>query len=58
MSHGTKKQHHEQTRKKHKHEQQEHARDAARRGPSKLPRMFLVGGIVLVLALVVFMSTR
>jgi len=58
MSHSTKKQHHEQARKKHKHEQQEHAREAARRGTSNLPRMFLVGGIVLMIALVVFVSTR
>ncbi len=58
MNHSAKKRHHEQTRKKHKHESQEHAREAARRGPSKLPRMFLVGGVVLVVAFVVFMATR
>ncbi len=58
MNHSAKKQQHEQTRKKHKHERQEHARDAARRGSSNLPRTFLVGGIVLIIAFVVFMATR
>ncbi len=56
MNHSAKKQHHEQTRKKHK--QQEHAREAAKRGPSRLPLILLVAGIAVVVAFVVFMSTR
>ncbi|MBP3960433.1 hypothetical protein J8F10_34840 [Gemmata sp. G18] len=56
MNHSTKKQHHEQARKKHKHEIQEHARDAARRGRSKLPIVLLAGGLIAVLVLVAVIS--
>jgi hypothetical protein len=37
---------------------QEHAREAARRGPSRLPLVLLVAGIGIVVAFIVFMSTR
>jgi hypothetical protein len=48
MSHSTKKQHHEQARKKHRHDQQEHARELAKRKPSTTAAWIL--GIVLALA--------
>jgi hypothetical protein len=53
-----KKRHHEEARKKHKHEAQEHARELARRGRSKAPQLLLVGGIVFLIVAVVFFSTR
>jgi hypothetical protein len=34
VNHSAKKQHHEKARKKHKHDQQEHARELARQQPS------------------------
>lgn len=58
MNHSAKKRHHEQTRKKHKHEIQEHAREAAKRSPSKLPQVLLVVGIIAVLGFVLFVSFR
>ncbi|MDY3555410.1 hypothetical protein R5W24_004553 [Gemmata sp. JC717] len=54
MDQSAKKRHHEEARKKHKHELQEHAREAARQRPSKLPLILLLAGIVLVIAFVVF----
>ncbi|MDY3562605.1 hypothetical protein R5W23_004071 [Gemmata sp. JC673] len=53
MDQSAKKRHHEEARKRHKHEMQEHAREAARQRPSKLPLILLVAGIVLVIAFVV-----
>ncbi|MFO0805690.1 MAG: hypothetical protein U0791_21520 [Gemmataceae bacterium] len=49
MDHNAQKQRHEQARKKHKHDQEQHAREVAKLAPSKTPRLLLVGGIVLVL---------
>ena len=58
MNHSAKKQHHEQARKEHKHAMQQHARDAARRGRSKLPLVFLVIGIFVIIACVGVISLR
>lgn len=54
MDQSAKKRHHEETRKRHKHEIQEHAREAAKQRPSKLPVILLVAGVVLVIAFVMF----
>ena len=56
MSHGTKKQHHEQARKKHKHDMEEHAREAAKRDRSKFPLWILLSGVVIVIAFVLVIS--
>jgi hypothetical protein len=58
MNQSAKKQHHEKARKKHKHEMQTHAREAARRGRSSLPLWFLIGGIGLIAAVVLMVSFR
>jgi hypothetical protein len=58
MHQSAKKQHHEQARKKHRHEMQTHAREAARRGRSSMPVWFLVGGIGVIAALVLMLSFR
>lgn len=58
MSQSTKKQHHEQARKKHRHEMQAHAREVARRGRSSMPVWFLIGGIGVIAALVLVLSFR
>ncbi|QEG28592.1 hypothetical protein GobsT_33750 [Gemmata obscuriglobus] len=54
MNNSAKKRHHEEARKKHKHEIQEHAREAAKQRPSRLPQIVLVVGVVLIIAFVVF----
>lgn len=54
MNNSAKKRHHEEARKKHKHEIQAHAREAAKQGRSKWPQFLLVGGVVLVIAFVLF----
>jgi hypothetical protein len=48
-----KKQHHEQARKKHRHEQQEHAREVAKKKPSMMAFWILAIGLALVLGFVV-----
>ncbi len=58
MNHSAKKEHHEKARKKHKQEMQASAREAAKRGRSKMPVLFLVAGIVLIAALIVAASIR
>jgi len=58
MNHSAKKQLHEKNRKRHKSEMQTHAREAARRGRSKLPLAFLLGGIAVIAAAVMFVSFR
>jgi hypothetical protein len=47
MNNSTKKQHHEQARKKHRHDQLEHARELAKRKPSTLAAWILGIGIAL-----------
>ena len=54
-SHG-KKQHHEQARKKHSHDQQEHARELARQKPNTAFMWVLGIGITLLVALVIAAS--
>ncbi|HEY1186266.1 MAG TPA: hypothetical protein VGE74_01355 [Gemmata sp.] len=58
MNQSAKKRHHEEARKKHKHDMQEHARKAARRGKSRVPLVLLVGGVVALIAFVLFVSFR
>jgi len=58
MNHSTKKQLHEKNRKRHKHELQSHAREAARRGRSKVPLWFLAGGIAVIVVAVAMISFR
>ena len=53
MSRSGKRQHHEQARKKHKQELQQHAREAAKRERSRFPIWLLVASIGLLLALVI-----
>lgn len=56
MNRSAQKQRHEQARKKHKHEQQQHAREVAKQPPSPFPRWLLIGGVVLVVAFVLAIS--
>jgi hypothetical protein len=58
MNHSVKKQLHEKNRRRHKHEQLEHAREVARRGRSRLPMWLLVIGLVLLVGAVVALSLR
>lgn len=58
MNHSAKKQHHEKARKEHKHQMQTYAREAAKRGRSKMPIWFLVAGIALIVAFVLVASFR
>ncbi|MBY0460208.1 MAG: hypothetical protein K2V38_23070 [Gemmataceae bacterium] len=58
MNRSAKKQHHEQARKKNKHDLQEHAREAARRGRSNLPLVLLAVVVAGVAAFLVFISFR
>ncbi|MCE9564985.1 MAG: hypothetical protein K8U57_23365 [Planctomycetes bacterium] len=52
MSHSTKKQHHEQARKKHKQEQLEHARELAKKKPSTTAAWVLGIGLAVMLTFV------
>jgi hypothetical protein len=58
MNHSAKKQLHEKNRKRHKHEMQAFAREAARRGRSKLPLAFLCGGLAVIAAAVLMITFR
>jgi hypothetical protein len=58
MNRSAKKQLHEKNRKRHKHELQEHAREAARRERSKTPLWFLVLGICAIIVVVAVISLR
>ena len=58
MNHSAKKQLHEKNRKRHKHEMQTQAREAAKRGRSKVPLLFLAGGLVVIVAAVLMISFR
>jgi len=58
VNRNAKKQHHEQARKKHKHEMQANARELAKRGRSKMPIWFLVAGIGVIAALLMVVSFR
>jgi hypothetical protein len=52
VNRSAKKQHHEQARKKHRHEQQEHARELARKKPSMFAFWVLAIGLALVVVFV------
>lgn len=52
MNRSARKQHHEQLRKKHKHEQQEHARELAKKKPNTTAAWVLGIGITLIVAVV------
>jgi hypothetical protein len=58
MNHSAKKQLHEKARKQRKQEMQAHAREAARRGQSSLPLVFLVAGILVIAVAVAALSLR
>ena len=58
MNHSAKKQLHEKNRKRHKQEMQAHAREAARRGRSKIPLWFLAGGLAIIVSAVLMISFR
>ena len=53
MQHSVKRQHHEKTRKQHKQERLQKAREAAKHERSPVPRWFLYVGIGLMVLLVV-----
>lgn len=52
MNRNAKRQHHEQARKRHRHEQQQLAREAAKKPKDAFPRWILVGGIAVMLLVV------
>jgi hypothetical protein len=57
VNHSAKKQHHEKARKKHKHDQQEHARELAKQKPSTVAAWVLgIGIAVVVVGLVVALT--
>lgn len=58
MNQSAKKQLHEKNRKRHKHEMQAHAREAAKRGRSKMPMWFLAGGLAVIVAAIAMISFR
>jgi hypothetical protein len=53
MNHSSKKQHHEQARKKHKHDAEAHARDLARQKPNTTFMWLLGIGVAIIIAVVV-----
>lgn len=53
MNKSAKKQHHEQARKKHRHDQLEHAREVAKKKPSMIAFWILAIGLALAVVLVV-----
>ena len=59
MNRNAKRQHHEQARKRHRHELEQHAREVAKKPRDSFPRWllaFVVGMVVLAVLLVVFSS--
>ncbi|HEY3787480.1 MAG TPA: hypothetical protein VGL71_01440 [Urbifossiella sp.] len=56
MNHSAKRQHHEQARKKLKHDRQFHAREVAKQPRPVFPRLLLAGAIAIVVAFVCFVS--
>jgi hypothetical protein len=53
MNRSAKRQRHEKARKQHRHDQMEHARDAAKQPRSKAPAYILGVGITVLLAVVI-----
>ena len=58
MNRGAKRQHHDQARKRHRHELQQHAREAAKARKGTFPRWLLVWAVALVLVFVIGMLSR
>ena len=56
MNHSARKQQHEQARKRHRHDQEEHAREVAKKKPSMLAFWILAIGLALVVAFVLATS--
>jgi hypothetical protein len=52
MNHSARRQHHEQARKRHKHEKEQQARQAAKKPRSAFPRVLLAGAIAVIVAFV------
>jgi hypothetical protein len=55
MNRSAKRQHHEQTRKRHKHDSQQHARQLAKQPRSAFPRWLLAAAVAIVLGFVFVM---
>jgi hypothetical protein len=58
MSHSTKREHHELSRKRHRHEQQKHARELAKKKPSTIPRWLLAIGITCIIVFILVVTLR
>jgi len=58
MDHSAKKQLHEKNRKQHKQAMQAHAREAARRERSRMPLIFLLLGVAIIIGSVAVISLR
>jgi hypothetical protein len=56
VNRSVKKQHHELNRKKHRHEQEEHARELAKKKPSMAAFWILAVGLALVVGFVIATS--
>ncbi|MDB5310828.1 MAG: hypothetical protein JWO38_5030 [Gemmataceae bacterium] len=52
MNRSAKRQHHEQARKRHRHEQEQHAREVAKKPRASFPAFFLVAGVAIMLLVV------
>ena len=58
MNRSAKRQHHDQARKRHRHEKQQHAREVAKSPRGSFPRWLLVFAVALVLAFAFGMLLR
>lgn len=58
MNRSAKRQHHEQARKRHRHELEKHAREVAKREPSTAPRWFLAFGLACILVFILAVTLR
>lgn len=58
MNRSAKKQIHEKNRKRHKHEMEAHAREAAKRGRSMMPIWFLAAGLAVIVVAVAIVTLR
>lgn len=56
MNRSAKKQHHEQLRKKHKHDAEAHARELARKKPSNAAAWILGVGVAVIIAAVLVVT--
>lgn len=54
MDHSAKRQHHEQSRKKHKQDRADYARELARRKPSSLALWIMIVGLSIMAIVVIF----